>query len=74
MWKIMAFIAFDVIAFVAVAAITYRWLFKRLFDWFFSLLCLIVLSPLFIGLGIRNKNAKKGRQAYQNVVNYCIIA
>lgn len=59
MWEIVAFVAFDIIAFVAVAAITYRWFFKRLFDLLGSGICIILLSPLFLALGIRNKSAIK---------------
>lgn len=60
MWKIVAFIAFDVIAVIAVAAITYRWLFKRVLDIVCSGVCILLLSPLYLAFSIRNKKSEKG--------------
>ena len=61
MWETIAFVAFDIVAFFAVAAITYRWLFKRLFDILCSGVCIMILSPLFLVLAIRHKKlAKEG--------------
>lgn len=47
------FIAFDVIAAIAVLAIGWRWMFKRLFDLLASVVCMAVLSPVFLGIWIR---------------------
>ncbi len=44
---IAAFVIFDVVVFIAIAALNYRWLFKRLFDVLFSGILLTVLSPFF---------------------------
>lgn len=59
MWEIIAFVCFDILAFIAVAAITYRWLFKRLFDILFSGICIVLLSPLFLAFAIRNKIVRR---------------
>ena len=59
MWETIAIIVFDIIAFFAAAAITYRWLFKRLFDILCSGICILVLAPLFLVLTLRNKRAEK---------------
>ena len=53
------FIAFDVVAVLAVLAIGYRLLFKRLGDIFASVVCMIVLSPLFLIVFIRGKLFQK---------------
>lgn len=58
-YGIAAFVAFDIIALLAVVCITYRWLFKRIWDVLVSTICLIVLSPLFLVLGVQGANAKK---------------
>lgn len=58
MWEIIAFVSFDIVAFIAVAAITYRPIFKRLFDLLFSGISIVLLSPLFLAFAIRNKIAK----------------
>lgn len=58
-----AFIAFDVIALVAVICITYRWLFKRILDILVSAVCIIVLSPLFAVLCGQGAAAKKRGEA-----------
>ena len=55
----LAFLIFDVIAFIAVATITYRWFFKRIFDWLAAGVCLIVLSPVYLILYIRALFAKR---------------
>jgi lipopolysaccharide/colanic/teichoic acid biosynthesis glycosyltransferase len=59
MWETIAIIALDIIAFFVAAAITYRWLFKRLFDILCSGISILVLAPLFLVLALRNKQAKK---------------
>lgn len=40
-------------------AFTYRWLFKRVFDFLSATVCLIVLSPFFAVISIRGACAKK---------------
>ena len=42
------FILFDIVAIIAIVAITYKFFFKRLFDILFSLLCLLFTSPVFL--------------------------
>lgn len=49
------FIAFDVAAVVAVLAIGWRFVFKRLFDILASALCMVVMSPAFLGIYIRGR-------------------
>lgn len=44
---IAVFIVFDVVVVAVIAALNYRWLFKRLFDVLFSGILLAVLSPFF---------------------------
>ena len=58
-YGVLAFVLFDVIAFVAIIAIAWRWLFKRVFDFLTAILCLIVASPLFLVVVIRGKAFKK---------------
>lgn len=58
-YGVLAFLLFDVIAFIAVAAITYRWFFKRIFDFLVAGVCLVVLSPLYLILYIRAIFPKK---------------
>lgn len=58
-WITVAFLAFDLIAVLVVAIITYRWFFKRFSDIFLSGFCLILLSPLFLILTIAGKIAVK---------------
>lgn len=52
-------IVFDVVAVIAVICITYRWLFKRIFDFLVSIVCIAVLSPLYIAVAICANKAKK---------------
>ena len=66
-YGVLAFLLFDLIAFIAVAAITYRWLFKRVFDFLVSGVCLIVLSPAYLVLYLRAVGKKK-RGEIQTVV------
>lgn len=65
-YGIAVIVAFDVIALLAVVCITYRWLFKRIFDFFVSGICLILLSPLFLVFGVQSVQAKK-RGEIENV-------
>ena len=47
------FIAFDALAAIAVIAIGYRWVFKRLLDILASAVCMAALSPVFLVLFLR---------------------
>ncbi len=58
-YGILAFVLFDIVALIAVIAITYRWLFKRILDFLFSGLLLVILSPLFLYFIITGLTAKK---------------
>ena len=58
MWETIAIIVFDIIAFFAAAAITYRWLFKRVFDFIISLLCIVATSPILLYMYVRARKAK----------------
>lgn len=57
-YGILAFVLFDVIALFAVVCITYRWLFKRIFDFLCALVCLIFTAPLFLFVYLRARAAK----------------
>ncbi len=67
-YGILAFVAFDLIALVVVACITYRWLFKRLCDFFLSLICLILLSPLYLIIYLRGRTART-RKDIEKIIN-----
>lgn len=58
-YGILAFVLFDVIALFAVVYITYRWLFKRIFDLLCSSVCLIFTAPLFLLVYLKGRGAKK---------------
>ena len=58
-YGILTLVLFDVVAIFAIVCITYRWLFKRIFDFLFSLICTVLLSPLFIYILVRANGAKK---------------
>ncbi|MBQ8658148.1 MAG: sugar transferase [Clostridia bacterium] len=58
-YGVLAFVLFDIAAFIAVVAITYRWFFKRVIDFFAALICLIVTSPFFLVIVLRGKSFKK---------------
>lgn len=53
------FVAFDSLAVLAVICITYRWLFKRVFDWLFSTIAILLLAPVWAVLFVRGAIAKK---------------
>lgn len=55
-YGVLAFVLFDVAVLTAVIAITYRWLFKRIFDIICSILCIVVTSPVLLIAYIRAKN------------------
>lgn len=58
-YGIVAFALFDTLAFFAIVCITYRWWFKRIFDFLFAIPCLIAVSPILLVIVIRGKIAKK---------------
>ncbi len=57
-YGLLAFLLFDLVAITLVISITYRWFFKRVFDWIVSAVCLIVTSPLFLTVYIRGARFK----------------
>ncbi len=58
-YGILAFVLFDAVALLAIVCITYRWLFKRIFDFLASLVCIVAVSPLLIYILVRANAAKK---------------
>ena len=58
-YGVLAFLLFDLIALLAVVCITYRWLFKRIFDVLCAVVCLLFTSPLFLFIYLRARAAKK---------------
>lgn len=61
-YGIATIVLFDVVALIAVICITYRWLFKRIFDILVSGVCLIFTSPFFLAVLIRGKSFMKKNQ------------
>lgn len=60
-YGILAFALFDAVALVLIITLTYRWFFKRIFDFLGAIVCLIVCSPLFLIVRIRaGKAVKRG--------------
>ena len=47
-WGMAVFIILDIAIFILIAALNYRWLFKRLFDILFSAVFLAVFSVFFL--------------------------
>lgn len=58
-YGILAFVAFDFVALLVVVCITYRWFFKRVCDFFISLVALVLLSPLYLIVYFRARTARK---------------
>ena len=56
------FIAFDVAAALVVMAIAYRWIFKRFWDAVAALVCMTILSPLYLAVLVRGKIYKNARE------------
>lgn len=52
-------LAFDFVALIAVVCITYRWFFKRIFDFLTASVCLLFTSPLFLIAYARGKKFMK---------------
>lgn len=67
-YGILVFLLFDLIAFVAVVAITYHWFFKRILDVLISGICIVFLSPIYLILFIRARSAKKRGEIEKTVV------
>ena len=62
-WQgIALFVAFDILAIFAVMIIAYRWLFKRVFDWLFSSLAILLLTPVWAVLFIWGGVAKSRQE------------
>ena len=53
------FIIFDAAAVLAVMAIAYRWVFKRVWYALASIVCMAVLSPLYLAIFVRGKIYQK---------------
>lgn len=58
-YGILAFILFDLAALLLIITITYRWFFKRVFDFLVSLVCIALTSPILLWLYVRARKAKK---------------
>ena len=58
-YGILTFVLFDIVALIAVIAITYRWFFKRWLDVFFSVIAIALTSPLFLAVVLRGKKFQK---------------
>ena len=61
-YGILTIVLFDVVALVAVICMTYRWLFKHIFDCLVSGICLVLTSPLFLAVFIRGKLFMKNHE------------
>lgn len=58
-YGVLAFVLFDFAALILIVSITYRWFFKRVFDFLVSLVCILVTSPLLLCIYARARKAKK---------------
>lgn len=58
-YGIVAFVLFDFAALILIISITYRWFFKRVFDFLVSLVCIAVTSPILLCIYARARKAKK---------------
>lgn len=58
-YGILAFVLFDAVALIAAIAITYRWLFKRILDFLFAGLCILLLSPIYLAFLFVGLSQKK---------------
>ena len=61
-YGILTIVLFDVVALIAVICITYRWLFKHIFDCLVAGICLVFTSPLFLAVLIRGKLFMKNHE------------
>lgn len=58
-YGILAFVLFDVVALIAIIALTYRWFFKRILDVILSSIAIVLTSPLFLAVVLRGKKFQK---------------
>ncbi len=58
-YGVLAFVLFDLAALILIISITYRWLFKRIFDFLVSLVCIAAVSPILLWIYVRARKAKK---------------
>ena len=58
-YGILAFVLFDVVALIAIIALTYRWFFKRILDVILSSIAIALTSPLFLAVVLRGKKFQK---------------
>ena len=58
-YGILAFVLFDFAALVLIISITYRWFFKRIFDFLVSIVCIAATSPILLWIYVRARKAKK---------------
>lgn len=58
-YGVLTFALFDAAALLLIITLTYRWFFKRIFDFFSASVCLVVCSPLFLTVRIRAGKALK---------------
>jgi len=68
-YGITLFVVFDFVAAVAVMAIAYRLMFKRLWDILLSVLCMTVLSPVFLYILVRGKLFQKHTGAMKRLIS-----
>lgn len=61
-YGVLTVVAFDILALSFVIAISYRWMFKRILDFLASVVCILVLSPIYLFILIwAGIEKKKGR-------------
>ena len=86
-YGILIILTFDIVALIAVIAITYRWFFKRVLDLIVSAVCLALTSPLFLVVFIQGKAFQKKHEGVlpslftfqkrvtkkEKVVNLCVF-
>ena len=61
-YGVLTVVAFDILALALVICITYRWIFKRIFDFIVSIVCIALLSPIYLVIFISAAvEKKKGR-------------
>lgn len=68
------FIVFDAAAAIAVLAIGWRWVFKRIFDFLASVVCMAVLSPAFLAVFVRGKLLQRRTGEPRTLISreYCV--
>ena len=58
-YGVLAFVLFDLAALILIISITYRWFFKRIFDFLLALVCITAVSPILLWIYVRARKAKK---------------